>query len=75
VSSSDADEPESNKFSTCFKTWVMPLPPVEEEDAFLLATLTPATEAFSAGLSLEDFAANLLLRFMGLTSASSCTDV
>jgi hypothetical protein len=71
----DADELESNKFSACFTAWVMPLPSVEVEDAFLPATLTPAIEASSVGLSPEDFTSNLLLRFTGLASASSCADV
>jgi hypothetical protein len=37
--------------------------------------LTPAIEASSVGLSPEDFTSNLLLRFTGLASASSCADV
>jgi hypothetical protein len=65
VSSSNANEPESNKFSTCFGAQVTPLKPAEVEDVFLPATLMLTIESFLAGLSPEYFAANLLLHFKG----------
>jgi hypothetical protein len=71
VLSSLIDEPESNKFSASFGAWIVPLPAVEVEDAFLPAASTPVIEAFSAGLSPEDLAANFMLRFKGFTRASS----
>jgi hypothetical protein len=75
VSSSEADEPESNKFSARVEARVMPLPPTVVEDVFLPAILTPAREVFLARLSLEDCATNLLLCFKGLARASSCVEV
>jgi hypothetical protein len=54
VSSSDANEPESNKFSACFGAQVVALPAKEVEDIFLPAASTPATDAFSARLNPEN---------------------
>jgi hypothetical protein len=69
--SSDADEPESNKFSAHFRARVAPLLAEEVEDIFLPAASTPAIEAFTPGLSPEDLVANFILRFKGLSRASS----
>jgi hypothetical protein len=71
VSSSDANELESNKFNAHFGARVAPLLAVEVEDIFLLAASTPVIEAFSAGLSLEDLVAKFMLCFKGLARASS----
>jgi hypothetical protein len=60
ASASDANQSESNKFSTHFGARVAPLPPAKAEDAF-----------WPVGLSTEDFAANFVLRFKGLARASS----
>jgi hypothetical protein len=75
LSSPEADESKSNKFSACIEAWVTPLLPAEVEDFFLPAISTLATEAFSTRLSLEDFTTNLLLRFRGLARASSHAEV
>jgi hypothetical protein len=71
VSSSDADELESNRFSARFGAWVTPLPVVGVENVFLPAASTPAIEAFSVGLSPEDLAVNFVMCFKGLARASS----
>jgi hypothetical protein len=71
VSSSHANEQESNKFSAHFGARVAPLLTTAVEDIFLPADSTPAKEAFSEGLSLEDLAANFMLHFMGIARASS----
>jgi hypothetical protein len=62
VSPVDVDESEKNKFNTCFRAWVTPLPPAEVRNILLLAALAPTVEVF---------AANFFLGFKALTRASS----
>jgi hypothetical protein len=75
LSSLEADESESNKFSACIEAWVVSLPPMEVEDFFMPAIPMPTIEAFLARLSPEDFTTNFLLCFRGLARASSRTEV
>jgi hypothetical protein len=61
ISSSDADESESNKFNARF--------------GFSLAVPIPASEAFSATLSPEDFTESFLSRPKGLAVTTRWGDV
>jgi hypothetical protein len=74
-SSSDTDEPESNKSSACVEAQVAPLPPVEVEHKFLPTILMVAAVAFSITVSPDDFTTNLFMCFTGLARASSCAEV
>jgi hypothetical protein len=75
ASSSEADEPESNRSSARAKAWVTLLPPTEVEDVFFPVIFMFTEEVFSVILSPEDCATKFLLGFIGLAKESSCVEV
>jgi hypothetical protein len=75
ASSSEADEPESNKSSAWAESWVASLSPTKVEDVHFTAIFTFTEEVFLVTLSPEDCATNFLLGFRGLAKESSCAEV